>query len=89
MNIRPTSDPAVAQQAATAKQPAKDNIKGEAAPATQKPKASPAQPTDAVQVSNLAQQALQEATETKAQTLREAQGGDIQAKKLLAREAAK
>jgi hypothetical protein len=44
------------------------------------------QPKDAVQISSAAKQALQEATETAAQTAKEAQSGDIQAKKLLAKE---
>ncbi len=54
---------------------------------------SKAQPTSippayTVQLSNAAKQALQEATETSAQTSREASQGDMQAKRLLAREAA-
>jgi len=45
-------------------------------------------PTDTVQISNLAKAALQEALETTVQTNKEAAGGDLQAKHLLAREAA-
>jgi hypothetical protein len=41
-----------------------------------------------VQISNLAKAALQEAIETPAQTAKEANGGDLQAKRLLAKEAA-
>jgi hypothetical protein len=48
----------------------------------------PAAPTDSVSISNLAQAALQEALETSVQTNKEAAGGDLQAKHLLAREAA-
>jgi len=55
------------------------------------PTAKPASPkpqlVDTVQISS-ASQAMQEATETPAQTAKEAQSGDIQAKKLLAKEAA-
>lgn len=43
---------------------------------------------DTVQVSNAAQTALKEATETSAQTLKEASAGDNQAQRLLAKEAA-
>ena len=45
-------------------------------------------PTDTVQISNFAKAALQEALETSAQTTKEAAGGDFQAKRLLAKEAA-
>ena len=46
--------------------------------------------TDTVQLSNAGKAALEEAIETRAQTAQEARGGDIQAKKLLAKlEAAK
>lgn len=50
-------------------------------------KSQPA-PTDTVQISNAARQALQETIETPAQTTKEAAGGDAQARRLLAREAA-
>lgn len=43
---------------------------------------------DTVSISNAAQAALQEATETSAQTAKEAKSGDIQAKKLLAKQVA-
>ncbi|MGD0282978.1 MAG: hypothetical protein ABSB95_11520 [Dissulfurispiraceae bacterium] len=43
---------------------------------------------DTVQVSSAAQAALQEATETAAQTAKEASAGDHQAQRLLAKEAA-
>ena len=43
--------------------------------------------TDTVKIS-LATQALQEATETQAQTTKEAGSGDVQARRLLAQEAA-
>ncbi|MDA8090074.1 MAG: hypothetical protein M0Z61_07615 [Nitrospiraceae bacterium] len=45
-------------------------------------------PKDTVQVSTAAQAALKEATETQAQTVKEANSGDLQAKILLAKEAA-
>jgi hypothetical protein len=48
---------------------------------------SPA-PADTVQISNAAKAALQEATETRAQTAQEAGKGDIQAQRLLIRETA-
>jgi hypothetical protein len=44
--------------------------------------------TDTVQISSAAQKALQEATETPAQTAKEARSGDLQAKRLLAKETA-
>jgi hypothetical protein len=40
---------------------------------------------DTVQISNAAHSALQEASETRAQTMREAQSGDVQAQQKLAR----
>ena len=43
---------------------------------------------DTVQISNAAKALLQEATETPAQTAKEANGGDRQAQRLLAKEAA-
>ena len=54
------------------------------------PQAAPqpgAAPTDAVQISAAAK-SLQEAIETPAQTAKEAAGGDLQARHLLAKEAA-
>jgi hypothetical protein len=44
--------------------------------------------TENVQLSSAAQAALREATETPAQTAKEANGGDVQAKHLLAKRAA-
>ena len=65
-----------------------------AKPATSSPKTTQAQPaskasipTDTVKISTAAQ-ALQEAKETPAQTAKEAQGGDHQAQRLLAKDAA-
>ena len=43
---------------------------------------------DTVKISNAAQSALQEAVETSVQTAQEARGGDRQAQRLLAKEAA-
>jgi hypothetical protein len=45
-------------------------------------------PKDTVHISGAAQSALQEATETAVQTAKEARGGDRQAMRLMAREAA-
>jgi hypothetical protein len=45
-------------------------------------------PTDTVTISSAAQAVLKEITETPAQTIKEAAGGDSQAKRLLAKEAA-
>ncbi len=45
-------------------------------------------PTDTVQISNAAKAALQETIETPAETAKEASGGDRQAQRLLAKEAA-
>ena len=58
--------------------------------AAAKPAAAPAQktPTDTVTISNSAQTILQEAQETRAQTVKEASGGDSQARRLLAKETA-
>jgi hypothetical protein len=49
------------------------------------PKAN-ALPADTVTISNAAKAALQEATESKAQTTKEAHSGDHQAQRLLAKE---
>lgn len=54
-----------------------------------KPEASGSGKTDAVQLSSAAQAALKEASETPAQTAKEANGGDMVAKRLLAKEQAK
>jgi hypothetical protein len=45
-------------------------------------------PQDSVQLSSAAQSALRESTETPAQTAKEASSGDMQAKRLLAKEEA-
>jgi hypothetical protein len=45
-------------------------------------------PSETVQLSSAAQAALQEAVETQAQTAKEAGKGDLQAKRLLAKETA-
>jgi hypothetical protein len=45
-------------------------------------------PTDTVSISNAAKSILQEAQENHAQTVQEANGGDSQARRLLAKEAA-
>ena len=70
---------------ATQNQPAADST-----PVNEKSTQSKPQPiaTDTVQLSSAALAILQEATEIPAQTLKEARGGDFQARRLLAREAA-
>ena len=45
-------------------------------------------PKDTVSLSSAAQSALEESSETQAQTTKEATGGDLQAKRLLAKQAA-
>lgn len=59
-----------------------------AAPSTGNSARVQAPANDSVQISNLAKAALKEATETPAQTAQEAAGGDAQARRLLAKEAA-
>lgn len=61
-----------------------------APPVTQKSTQSKPQPTktDTVHISNAALAAVQEATETHAQTVNEASHGDSQAQRLLAKQAA-
>jgi hypothetical protein len=75
--------PAARQPAAAGKpQPAATGKPQPAAAGKPQPAA-----TDTVKIS-VAAQALQEATETQAQTTKEAGSGDVQAKRLLAQEAA-
>jgi hypothetical protein len=69
---------------ATHSLPAAQSVTAPQQPAQSKPQPAP---TDTVQISAAAQ-ALKEAIENPAQTAREAAGGDLQAKRLLAREAA-
>jgi hypothetical protein len=57
-------------------------------PAAPQAALTPHVPTDTVKISTAAQTALQEATETQAQTAKEAGHGDRQAVKLLAKEVA-
>jgi hypothetical protein len=59
-----------------------------AAPKAQVSAKSQPASADTVSISNLAQAALQESLETTVQTNKEAAGGDFQAKRLLAQEAA-
>ncbi len=62
-----------------------------APPATPSGKAAPqpsAVPSDTVHLSESAQSALEESRETSAETTREARSGDLQAKRLLAEQAA-
>jgi len=57
-------------------------------PANATTTASHPQLSDSVQISSAAQAALKEATETQAETMKEARGGDHQAQRLLAKEQA-
>jgi hypothetical protein len=66
-----------------------------AKPATSSQKSTQSQPpptasttTDTVNISSAAKAAVQEFMETQAQTAKEASGGDLQAQRLLAKEAA-
>jgi hypothetical protein len=71
--------PAQQPQAAT------QNVAVNSKPAASKPTPTP---TDTVQISNAASAILQEAQENRAQTVQEANSGDSQARRLLAKEAA-
>ena len=88
MSIQAVANASAPQQSAkvNAAKPTTDN--DQAAAANKGTAAPQAQPRDTVQISSAAKQALQEATETAAQTAKEAQSGDLQAKKLLAKEQA-
>lgn len=78
-------DPAAsAAQAQAAARPAPASQK----PAQPQPAAKAHVPVDTVQISSAAQSALQEANETGVQTAKEAQSGDRQAQRLLAKETA-
>ena len=76
------TEPTTAPVAKT--QPAAKSTSPSEKPTQSKPSA---EPTDTVKIS-VAAQAMQEATETPQQTAKEAQGGDQQAKRLVAKEAA-
>ena len=71
--------------------PPQVQAQAEVQPAAARQPAAAAQPqaaaTDTVRIS-VAAQAMQEATETQAQTTKEAGSGDVQARRLLAQEAA-
>lgn len=84
MSIQAITNASAPQQFGKVKEVKPDTDKNQAAPAGAV--APKAQPKDTVQISSAAQQALQEATETAAQTAKEANGGDLQAKRLLAKE---
>jgi hypothetical protein len=66
-------------------QPSPQAATAQPAPSTATPQASS---TDTVQISNIAKALLQETMETSVQTAQEARGGDPQAIRLLAKEAA-
>jgi hypothetical protein len=87
--IQPNPPPVQPNAAKAASQPAKTNT-DTTQPAPQDPTAEKAKPvsTDTVVISNAAKAALLEATETPTQTAKEARGGDLQAKNLLAKQAA-
>jgi hypothetical protein len=86
MSIQAISNASTPQLSAKVKEVKPDA--DQAAAANQRTAAPQTQPKDTVQVSSAAKQALQEATETAAQTAKEAQSGDLQAKRLLAKETA-
>ena len=72
---------------ATQPQPVVQSTTSSQKPPQSKPQ-TPSANTDTVRISNAGRAALQEATETAAQTAKEARSGDRQAQKLLAKEAA-
>jgi hypothetical protein len=76
-----------AQAKATEANAAQTPQTSKTAPAPQAAKTAQA-PTDTVQISSASKAILQEVQETHAQTVKEANGGDAQAKRLLAKEAA-
>ena len=76
-NQAPAAPPAAPQAVAEA-----------GAEAKAQPKDAPPVPTDTVHLSSAAEAILRESMETAAQTAKEANGGDIQAKHLIARQAA-
>ena len=88
MEIQKISSNVQVQAAAVAKKPAEND----AAKEKTKPPDASAITAGAVSTAtkklSAAQQAVQEATETAAQTAQEARGGDVQAQRLLAKEAA-
>ncbi|HET6143127.1 MAG TPA: hypothetical protein VFE02_06430 [Candidatus Acidoferrales bacterium] len=75
----------VSENAAQTQSAAKAQMSSQKPATAQKPAAANS-PTDTVQISTSAKAILQEATETKAQTAQEAQKGDAQAQRLLAKE---
>ena len=91
--ISSATQPLPVEQVTAAQAKAAEPKAGQSGQTIQTPKtAEPAQtsqtPTDTVQISNASKAILQEAQETHAQTLKEANSGDAQAKRLLAKEAA-
>ncbi len=88
MTIQPVSNNTQALGMAKIKAPQANDKRAAAAGQPQAPAKPASQQVDTVQISSAAKQALQEATETQAQTKKEATGGDLQAKKLLAKEMA-
>lgn len=88
MNIHAISNASAPQQIAKVKETKTDTDNGKVASTDKKTTVPQTKPVDTVQISSIAKQALQEATETAAQTAQEARGGDSQAKRLLAREEA-
>jgi hypothetical protein len=84
--ISPVSNAAPTQ--AAAKPSAAQQAAAQSTSQATKQPAPQAAPADTVQISSAAQQLLKEAIETPAQTAQEAAGGDAQARRLLASEAA-
>jgi hypothetical protein len=85
--IHPVSSSTQSQAAVQPKATPQQTATQQAAQPQQPAKAKPPSPTDTVTLS-AAKQIAQEAVETSAQTTKEAAGGDIQAKRLLIKEAA-
>lgn len=91
MSVTPTSHNVPVQPQQPAQVDPKDNrATPQPVPVNQKPTQTTPQPrvADTVQISSAAQKASQELSETPAQTATEARSGDVQAQRIMAREAA-
>ena len=88
MTIAPSAPQTTSVAAATPSSVAKAPEGKEVSPESSPAPAAGTVPKDSVQLSAAAQSALSEATETPTQTTKEARQGDVQAKHLLAKQAA-
>jgi len=88
--ISTVTQPSPPEQAPAASAKASESKTTQAAqtPQTTKTAQATQTPTDTVQISSASKAIVQEAQETHAQTIHEAAGGDSQARRLLAKEAA-